>query len=153
MMKMTVTLMPGFPSCPSCEHEQLWQVVAESLSPRPCPGLSGRCTLVVQNHPYDLARSNLGPEARVLPQPPQGLDLSNPILWQPCWTPAGSSGDGNSKALCHHTLGTRPAKRGKGQARAGVQADNQLPLDFMCSWRRYSTSNQGRQECQGQGRL
>lgn len=83
-----------------------------------------------------------------LRQTSQGLELSSQILRQPWQASASSSGHDSSRALCHHTLGASPAKRGKDQARAGAQAGKQLLLGFACSWRRIRcySSQQGQQE-------
>lgn len=82
----------------------------------------------------------------------KGPELSSPILWQPWQVPAGSNGHGNSKVLSPHP-GASPAKRWRGQGRAGTQAADQLPLDFECSWRwarrRYCSNDQSQQESQG----
>lgn len=77
------------------------------------------------------AGSSLGAEAKGLRQAFQGLELSSWILQQPWQASASGSGQDSSKALCHHTLGASPAKRGKDQTRAGAWAGNQLLLlDF-----------------------
>lgn len=111
MRKAAIAPMPAFPPWPPMDL--LWTLTALAgyrwmpfpPSPTSWADWSHRTTRVGQLAPAWVQR--------LLPQPPQGLELNNPILWQPWQVPAGNRGDDNSKALCHHTLGASPTRKGK----------------------------------------
>lgn len=94
---------------------------AESFASAPDLGCQGASPQLHRKH-LQMASSSLGPEAKGLRQTSQGLELSSWIPQPPWQASASGSGHDGSKALCHHTLGASPAKRGKDQARTGAQA-------------------------------
>lgn len=122
-----LTLTPAFLPDPLVIRHVLGALKALPCNwrPFPWPHVPGS----EETHTTTLA-VGLGPAW--IQRPSASTAHSGPGTWQPksmaTWAgPAGSGGGGNSKTLCHHTLGMCPAKKGKDQARAWAHASNQLP--------------------------
>lgn len=138
------------------EHWQLWQVTAESLYPSPVSWnvreilhWPYRTTLVDWLAPalvqrpecfHSLLRTwNLTTQVYGNPGRPQLAAVEMATAKPSVTTPWGKS-----------------CQEEEGSGQGWSPGSNQFPLDFKCSWRqnrRYCSSNQGQQECQGKGRM